>query len=78
MDEELKLKSFNDSQGEKQEIAFECEINGRKFVITTNRKIFEKKENSYRECTTEDEETKFLVKYTAPAKSLDIDEAEER
>lgn len=78
MEENLKLKSFEDSEGQEHEIVFECEINGRKFVITTNKKIFEKNENSYRECTSEDKETEFLTKYTAPAKSLDIELPEDR
>lgn len=75
---EEKLKSFEDLEGQTHEIAFECEINGRKFIITTGRKIFEKNEDSYRECTQEDKETEFLAKYTAPAKSLDIELPEDR
>lgn len=73
MEEKLKLKTFEDSQGQAHEIAFECEINGRKFIITTGKKIFEKREDSYKECTSEDKETEFLAKYTSPAKSLDIE-----
>ena len=35
--------------------------------------IFESTNNKYRECTADDEETKFLKKYLEPPKSLDIE-----
>lgn len=63
---------FEDGQGNQQAIAFECEINGRTFIITASKKIFEKVEGSYRECTEKDEETQFLSKYLKPPKSLDV------
>lgn len=65
-------KSFKDDQGEKQTVAFECKINERTFVITADKKIFEKVDDSYKECTEKDEETKFLSKYLKPSKSLDV------
>lgn len=58
---------------EKRKIA-ECTIKNRNFVITADKKIFEKCEDgNYKECSEDDEETSFLRKYTAPPKSLDID-----
>lgn len=63
-----------DTGGNECIIALECEIKGRKFAITTNRKIFEKVgDNNYIERNSEDEETKFLAKYIEPPKSLDIE-----
>lgn len=74
MEEEVKTsKEFEDGQGEKQITAFQCEIRGRVFIITTSRRIFERIGDGYRECTSEDEETKFLSKYIEPPKSLDIE-----
>lgn len=76
--DDIKLKEFEDENGEKQVVAMECDINGRKFIITSGRKIFEAVEGKYRECTADDEETAFLKKYTAPAKVDDIDFGESR
>ena len=74
MEKENKLEKIYDINGNEHIIAIECEISGRKFYITTERKIFEKKiDETYKECTEEDEVTKFLAKYTKPSKSLDIE-----
>lgn len=70
--EKVGSRIFEDDKGEKQTVAFECEINGRTFIITANKKIFEKVDDSYKECTEKDEETKFLSKYLKPSKSLDV------
>lgn len=75
---DIKLKEFNDENGEKQVVAMECDINGRKFIITSGRKIFEAVDGKYKECTADDEETAFLKKYTAPAKVDDIVLGDER
>lgn len=64
-----------DQDGNEHISAVECEINGRIFVITTSRKIFEKGKDgvSYKECTADDEETKFLQKYVKAPRSLDVE-----
>ena len=69
---DIKLKEFNDENGEKQVVAME------KFIITSGRKIFEAVDGKYKECTADDEETAFLKKYTAPAKVDDIVIGDER
>lgn len=52
----------------------ECSIKGRNFVITVDKKIYEKdSDGNYKECLPDDPETNFLKKYTEPPKSLDID-----
>lgn len=74
MGEELDVKKIYDDNGNEYIVAIECEIRGRKFCITTDRKIFEMdKAKNYKECTKEDEVTEFLSKYTKPSKSLDIE-----
>lgn len=71
---QFETKKISDSQGNEHVIALECEIRGRKFIITTDKKIFEKDENgSIKVCTQSDEETKFLSKYLEEPKSLDIE-----
>ena len=75
------MKNINEREGSNNEldIITECTINGRTFVITTDKKIYEKnKDNNYRECSKDDEETAFLRKYTEPPKSLDIDYGDDR
>lgn len=56
------------------DIITECTIKGRTFVITTDKKIYEKcEDNKYRKCSKDDKETEFLKRYTQPPESLDID-----
>ena len=70
----LEVKKICDEEGIEHNIVMECEIRGRKFIITIDKKIFEKDENeNYKECTKNDEETKFLVKYLEEPKSLDVE-----
>lgn len=76
--DDIKLKEFEDLNGEKHVIAMECNISDRKFIITNGRKIFEMIDGKYKECTQDDEETAFLKKYTAPAKAVDIEMDETR
>lgn len=60
-------------------IIAECTVNNRTFVITADKKIYEKNSNNeYRECSEDDKETEFLRKYTREPKSLDIDMGEDR
>ncbi len=62
------LKDIEDS------VIAECSIKGRKFVITVDKKIYEKNANGkYKECLEDDPETNFLKKYTEPPKSLDVE-----
>ncbi len=52
----------------------ECTIRNRNFVITVDKRIFEKcKDGSYKECLKYDEDTNALRKFTEPPKSLDIE-----
>ncbi len=52
----------------------ECSIKGRKFVITVDKKIYEKaSDGRYKECLENNPETYFLKKYTEPPKSLDVE-----
>lgn len=61
------------------DIITECTINERTFVITADKKIYERdKNNNYRECSKDDKETAFLRRYTEPPKSLDIDMGDDR
>ena len=39
--DQFKAKKILDEQGNEHVIALECEIRGRKFIITTDKKIFE-------------------------------------
>ena len=72
--DQFKAKKILDEQGNEHVIALDWEIRGRKFIITTDKKIFEKDENgSIKVCTQSDEETKFLSKYLEEPKSLDIE-----
>lgn len=72
--EKYQAKRVLDSEGKEHVVALECEIRGRKFIITTDKKIFEKNsDNVIKECTNQDEETKFLAKYLEEPKSLDIE-----
>lgn len=66
---ELKSKDENEL-----DIITECTINDRTFVITADKKIYEKdRNNKYKEYSEDNEETAFLKKYTEPPKSLDIE-----
>lgn len=72
--EKYQAERVLDSEGKEHVVALECEIRGRKFIITTDKKIFEKNaKDVIRECTNEDEETRFLSKYLEEPKSLDIE-----
>ena len=72
-EEKYKAKRIVDSEGKEHIIVLECEIRGRKFIVTTNKKIFERnEENIIRECTNQDEEIKFLSKYLEEPKILDV------
>lgn len=72
--DQFKAKKILDEQGNEHVIALECEIRGRKFIITTDKKIFEKDEKgNIKECTSQDQETEFLSKYLKEPKSLDIE-----
>lgn len=74
MDMNNLVEKFVSESGEEHVIALKCDINNRTFIITTDKKIFEKnKDGEYRECTENDKETVFLRKYTAPPRSLDIE-----
>lgn len=66
-------------KNEELNIIAECTINNRTFVITADKKIYEKNENNqYRECSEDDKETEFLRRYTKEPKSLDIDDRDDR
>lgn len=76
---DIELSKITTENGEEEIVAMKCEINGRKFIITNSRKIFEDLEGQFKECTADDEETAFLKKYTAPStKSMDIEMDETR
>lgn len=58
---------------DKKEIALQLEINHRNFVITVDKRVFEKVENGkWQECSKEDKDVQALNKYLKPPKSLDI------
>ena len=55
-------------------IIAECTIQGKKVIITSDKKIYEKSENgNYIECLDNNHEINLLRKYAQPPKSLDID-----
>lgn len=54
-------------------IIAECTINDRTFVITVDKKIFERTKGEYIECHEKDIDIDILRKYIKPPKSLDID-----
>lgn len=71
---QFEMKKIVDAQGNEHIIVLECLIRERKFIITSDKKIFEKdEEGNVKECTTKDEETEFLSKYLKEPKSLDIE-----
>ena len=74
MEENPKVNESDLKEDFEDSIIAECEIKGRNFVITTDKRIFEKdKEGNYKEYLEEDPETAFLKKYVKPPKSLDIE-----
>lgn len=75
--DDFRLKEFKDENGQKHVVAIECDINGRKFIITNGKKIFEVVNGHYRKCKGDDPETAFLKKYTDSPKSNDIVHIEE-
>lgn len=55
-------------------IIAECTIRGKKIIITSDKRIYEKSEKgNYIECLDNNPEINLLRKYTKPPKSLDID-----
>lgn len=68
------MENLSEEKQSELDIIAECTINERTFVITADKKIFERdKNNQYKECSENDKETEFLKKYIKPPKSLDID-----
>lgn len=58
---------------DEKKIALQLKINNRNFMITVDKKVFEKKENGgWQECSKEDEDVRSLNKYLKSPKSLDI------
>ena len=58
---------------DEKKIALELNIHNRNFVITVDKKVFEKDENGeFYECSSEDKDVQALNKYLKPPKSLDI------
>lgn len=58
---------------DEKKIALELNINNRNFVITVDKKVFEKDENGkLYECLEKDTDVQLLSKYLKPPKSLDI------
>lgn len=74
MEEKSKENELDSKNDFEDSIIAECEIKGRNFVITVDKKIFEKdKDGNYKEYLEDDPETAFLKKYVKPPKSLDIE-----
>lgn len=58
---------------DEKKIALELNINHRNFVITVDKKVYEKDENGkLQECLEEDKDVQLLSKYLKPPKSLDV------
>lgn len=68
------MDNTNNENEENIDSIAECTINNRTFVITADKRIYEKVGNKYTKCSENDKETEFLKKYIQPPKSLDIDE----
>lgn len=58
---------------DENQIAVKIEINNRNFVVTIDKKIFEKIEDGkYIECSKKDEDVKKIREHLKTSKSLDI------
>lgn len=71
---QFEIKKIVDTKGKEHIIALECDIKGRNFIITTDKKIFEKDEKGkIKECINKNDETEFLLRYVKEPESLDIE-----
>lgn len=58
---------------DEKKIALQLKINQRDFIITVDKKIFEKDENGkLHQCSKNDKDVQALDKYLKPPKSLDV------
>ncbi len=70
---EKNSKKIIDTNGKEHISVAKCELNNRFFVITVDKKIFEKdNEGNFKECLENDDTIILLKEYIKSPKSLDI------